>query len=215
MREHIFLFRLKNSDNRDCCAYIDDQPRFECNHYFGGLILHGACYCQHEFPKYEEIETILTKDEYLALQGYNKAIGDLGYGIEQGDERYKKGYELYADVGHIFAKLKSLEGKAFQQKIIESEIEYIMNEYNLSRKDVDYIFDNYGLDYRDRGIIGCVFEDIEECGYEEAFNLGYINSHGPTDIVSQYFDYERFGQDLIEEEWYLLLEDGRVVYLNY
>ena len=89
---YLFLFREKDSDDRDCCAYIDSKnPRFECNHYFGRVNLNGACYSGHEFPAYEDIETVLTEAEYNELIQFNKAINDLGYGITKGDERYNKG----------------------------------------------------------------------------------------------------------------------------
>ena len=116
-------------------------------------------------------------------------------------------------VQHIFDKLKSSEAKEFQQTIIESEIEYLKDEYSLSDEDIEKIFDEYYLDYRDRGIIGCVFNDSSDLGYEEAWQLGYIKN-GDT-ISERYFDYEKFGEDLLEDENYLELDDGRVVSLNY
>ena len=40
MSERLFLYRIKDSDDRDCCAYIDaDGSKFECNHYFGFEII--------------------------------------------------------------------------------------------------------------------------------------------------------------------------------
>ena len=54
MSKYLFLYREKAADDRDCCAYIEAKnPRFECGHYFGGVGLHGACYCGHDFPDYE------------------------------------------------------------------------------------------------------------------------------------------------------------------
>ena len=41
--------------------------------------LKGACYSGHEFPAYEDIETVLTKAEYNELIQFDKAINDLGY----------------------------------------------------------------------------------------------------------------------------------------
>lgn len=111
---YLFLFREKDSDDRDCCAYIDSKnPRFECNHYFGSVNLNGACYSGHKFPAYEDIETVLTKAEYNELVQFNKAINDLGYGITKGDERYNKGIALAKSVQHIYDKLKSEEAKEF------------------------------------------------------------------------------------------------------
>lgn len=212
--KYLFLYREKGTDDRDCCAYIEERnPRFECNHYFGTVVLHGACYCKHEFPDYSKIETVLTEKEYNELVKYSKAMDELGYGIKKEDERYIKGIELSKKIQHIYDKLKSKEAIEFQQTIIESEIEYMKEMYSFSYEDIEYIFDNYNLDYRDRGIIGCVFNDTDELGYEQAWNMGYIKK---GDFVSErYFNYQQFGEDLLEDEMYLELDDGRVVYLNY
>lgn len=214
MSEYLFLYREKNSDDRDCCAYIEAKnPCWECGHYFGSVTLHGACYSRHDFPNYEEIETVLTKTEYKELITYDKEVKNLGYGIKKEDERYNKRIELSKGIQHIFDKLNSTEAKEFQKHIIESEVEYMKDEYLLSDKDIEKIFDEYYLDYKDRGIIGCVFADSSDLGYEEACQLGYIKN---GDVISErYFDYKKFGKDLLEDGNYLELDDGRVVSLNY
>lgn len=213
MSKYIFLYREK-VDDRDCCAYIENKPtRFECDHYFGSVILHGACYCNHNFADYDDIETALTREEYEALRIYNDKINELGYGIKKGDVRYNRGLELGKNIEYVYDKLNSAAAKAFQQQIIDDEIEYLKNEYTLDDKDIEKIFDEYYLDYRDRSIVGYVFKDTEDLGYEEAWSLGYINPKDP--ISSKYFDYEKFGEDLIEEENYIELRDGRVVSLMY
>lgn len=214
MSRYIFLYREKDSDDRDCCAYIEPQPRWECDHYFGSVTLHGACYCGHDFPKYEDVETVLNKKEYNALVKYDKDLHKLGYGIKRGDERYEKGMALAEKMRPIFDKLESDKAKEFQQKIIDSEIEWMKDEYNLSDEDIEKIFDEYYLDYRDRGIIGYVWDDIDEAAEEEAWQLGYVSLKG-NEPKDRYFDYEKFGEDLLENESYLELDDGRIVRLNY
>lgn len=212
---YLFLYREKSADDRDCCAYIETKnPRWECDHYFGGVNLHGACYCGKKFPEYEDIETVLTEREYNELIEFDKAINELGYGIEKGDERYNKGIKLSKGIQHIFDKLNSNEAKEFQEHIIESEIEYLKDEYSLSDDDIEKIFNEYYLDYRDRGIVSCVFDDSSDLGYEEAWELGYIKNG--DSISERYFNYEKFGEDLVNEcERYVELDDGRVVCLNY
>ena len=117
------------------------------------------------------------------------------------------------EIQHIFDKLNSDEAKKFQGRIIEEEKKYLVDEYDISEEDVEEIFENYHLNYRDRSIIGYIYSNTSELGYDEAFNLGYIK---PGDVISErYFDYEEFGEDLLEEEQYMELSDGRVVYLNY
>lgn len=170
MSDYLFLYREKDSDDRDCCAYIDAKnPRWECDHYFGKIILHGACYSNSNFCEYERIETILTESEYNELIEYDRAIRSLGYGIKKGDERYNKGIELSKNIQHIFDKLKSDEAIEFHNKIIESEIEYIKSEYSLSSEDIELIFVCYNLDYRDRGIIGCIFDNISDFGTSRTY----------------------------------------------
>ena len=121
----IFLCR-KKEDDRDCCVYIDNTPnRFECGHYFSDVILHGPCYCMHDFPTYENVETVLTEDEYNALIQFSEDIDVLGYGITKDDERYMKGVELCNNIQYVYDKLKSPEGIEYRDKIRESEKEYM------------------------------------------------------------------------------------------
>ena len=213
MSKYIFLYK-DNSEDRDCCAYIESKPlRFECNHYFGGVNLHGACYCGKNFDDYENIRTILTKEEYERLINFDKEIDNLGYGINKGDDRYKLGLKLCEDIQPIYDKLLSFENEEFFEEIQKEEIEFLMNEYNLDEEDIERIFNEYYLDYRDRGIVGYVFKDEYDLGYEEAWSIGYIRNN--DSIMERYFDYEKFGEDLLEEERYVQLRDNRVVSLNY
>lgn len=103
----LFLYRLKNTEDRDVCAYIDEIPStFDCEHYFSGVRIQGACYCGGEFASYEDIDTILTKREYKKLIKFNEDIKKLGYGISKGDERYNKGIQLIKDIQPIYDKLQ-------------------------------------------------------------------------------------------------------------
>lgn len=154
MREYLFLYRIKNSDDRDCCAYINAAgPKFECNHYFGSITLRGSCYSGKEFPEYKEIETFLTKDEYEEILTFNIFIKSLGYGITKGDSKYKAGIKLIDSIKHIYDKLKSDEAFAFFEDIQNSEMEYLKEEYNLSDRDIKKILNEYTEDFRDRSIV--------------------------------------------------------------
>lgn len=210
----LFLYKIKNTDDRDCCAYIRNQPqRFECNHYFGGVNLEGACYSNNKFADYEDIKTILTKEEYQQLIDFAKAISELGYGIARGDDRYNLGVELCKGIQPIYDKLASDEAQKFFNEIWEEEKEFLYDEYSLDDDDCEYIAGNYALDYRDRSIVGYVYNDAYDCGYEEAFSLGIISND--NDITSRYFDFEEFGSDLANDENYCELPDGRIASLCY
>lgn len=215
MSEHLFLYRIKNSDDRDCCAYIDAAgPEFECNHYFSSINVCGSCYSCSEFPVYKEIETILTKDEYEEILIFNILIKALGYGITKGDSRYRAGIKLIDSIKHIYDKLKSDEAFAFFEDIQKSEMEYLKTEYDLSDRDIEEILNEYTEDFRDRSIVSYVYDDSEEAGREEARQLGYVKDDDP--ISSKYFDYKKFGEDLVNNDNHFMeLHDGRVVNLSY
>lgn len=213
MSKYIFLYK-DNTEDRDCCAYIEASPkRFECGHYFGGVTLGGACYSGGNFANYEDIRTILTEKEYKQLIQFNKDIHDLGYGITKGDERYNKGIGLCESIQPIYDKLLSEENEEFFKEIQEEEKEYLMDKYNLDEDDIETIFNKYSLDYRDRAVVGGIYEDAYDLGYEEAWSMGYVDDN--DSVASRYFDFESFGEDLKYDENYCELADGRIVSLMY
>lgn len=213
MKEYVFLYK-DNSNSRDCCAYIETNPmRWECGHYFGSVTLHGANYSGRDFADYKDVKTVLTEEEYDRLVEFNIELDSLGYGIKEGCEKYNKGVELCKEIQPIYDKLLSTENQKLFDEVQIEETEYLMEEYNLDESDVENIFNEYKLDYRDRGIVGCIFDDTYELGYEEAYGCGYISNDNC--IVERYFDFEEFGEDLLEDECYIQLNDGRIVTLNY
>lgn len=212
--ERTFLYKIINSDDRDCCVYIDNSPlRFECGHYFGGVILQGACFSNCEWANYTDIKTVLTETEYNELQAFSAAIEELGHGIVVGSERYQAGIQLCKNIQYVYDKLNSAENNELFEVVQKEEIEWMMERYSFDEEDIGLIFCEYRLEYRDRSIVGSVFADAEEFGYEMAWSYGYISQENT--IMQQYFDAERFGEDLLEEEYYIQLHDGRIVSLNY
>jgi len=215
MSKATFLFKEENTDDRDCVNYIEIGRigRLECDHYFPSINVVGACFSKSlnikEFD-YENIKTVLTKEEMIKLNEYAEAISELGYGIKAGDERYNKGVELTESIKPIIAKLLSEKNDEVFEQVIEEEKEYLKDEYSLDDEDIDKIFDEYTLEYRDRGIVAYVYNRIEEAAEEEAESLGYVTKEN-----ERYFDYEKFGEDLLDNESYIELNDGRIVRLNY
>lgn len=204
----LFLYRLKNDEDRDACAYIDEIPsKFECGHYFSRVTIQGACYYGGDFVAYEDIDTILTKSEYKMLLKFSKDIEELKYGISKGDERYNKGIELIKNIQPIYDKLQSEEAEKFENNIMYDEKEIMMEEWNLSEDDIEEILDNCYLEYKDRAVIGYVYDDVEELAeneIEQCFDV--------PDFLTNYIDYSKFGEDLLQdEERYKELEDGRIV----
>lgn len=218
MSKRVFLYK-ENSEDRDSCAYIKAEPsKFECGHYFSRVAIEGACYIGGGFADYENIKTALTEAEYNQLLQFAKDIENLGFGIVEGDERYKKGIALIEGIKPVYNRLLSEENNLLFEEVQAEEIEFLMDEYGLTEDEVTEIFDNYYLEYRDRGVISCTFADAYELGQEEAYSLGIVDmqmeKHGFD--YGRYFDYEKFGEDLInDDERYYQLEDERVICLNY
>ena len=192
--KYIFLFKEKDTDDRDCVRYIELKDLIE-NHTCidGKFNVHGACYSMSLKEKidYEYVTTILSEEEYKMLCNPDKNY----------------------DYSEIIKKLVSEENEQLFAKVQEEEKEWLMENYNLEEEDVESIFNEYYLDYRDRAVVACVFDSVSDFGYDEAYSLGYIKDNDP--ITTRYFDYEKFGEDLLEEEQYLELDNGRVVCLCY
>jgi len=213
--ENLFLAKIKDSDDRDCVFYVE-LTGFECNHYFGGLRLGGACFSgyEEEFRKivdneFDTLETIYTKEEMQELFSLNDELKNLGYGIEKDSDKYNKGVELVNKIDCMLDKLRSGDNEELFNNVIQEEKEYCMQEYNLSKEQVDDIFENYNGGYQDRAIICAVYEDKEDLFRESAFN-GLIDV---SEDLLDYIDVESYVNDnILSVDCYYELDDGRIVY---
>lgn len=213
--EKLFLAKIKDSDDRDCVFYVE-LVGFECNHYFGGLRLGGACFGGYydEFKErvdneFDTLETIYTKEEMQELFRLNDELKSLGYGIEKDSDKYNQSVELLNKINCMLDKLRSGDNEELFQNVIEEEKEYCMQEYNLSKEEIDDIFENYKGNYQDRAIICAVFEDKEELFRDCAFN-GLINI---SEDLIDYIDVESYVDDkILIYDYYYELDDGRIVY---
>ena len=187
MCEKIFVGRINDITDRDACFYINKNGRDTGSH----LNFSGACYSGF----YEDIKTAIENDNVESYLNKQELLDFL-------DNKEKFDYYI--------KKLTSKEGIEFKEKIMKDEHEMMKDDYNLTDDDIKYILDNYRLDYEDRAIIGAIYDDTYEAGYE------YITScYTIPDYLDGYIDYEKFGEDLCENENYLELDDGRVVSLSY
>ena len=203
--------------DRDSVAYIEcNAHRFE-GHYFAPVNITGACYSKDicfEPPKYKNLTTILTKDEYKRLIRFGHDIRNLGYTIKPHSKTYNEGIKLCESVQDIFDKLMSEENKRLFDKVVNSEIDYLQQEFKLSFEDIETIFDHYTLGYKDASIISYVYDNVEECGKEEMSS--YIDIPDLRCNLKRFFDYKKFGQALVDDgDTFLTLNDGRVVKFNY
>lgn len=210
----IFLAKIKDSNDRDCVFYAEFCG-FECENYFGGLYLSGACFSGFEDElveivtnDFDKLETILTKDEFIKLFELNDKIKGLGYGIEKDDEKYKTGMAIIKEYQNtIEKKLLSEENSKLFKKVVNDEKEYVKKKYFLSDEEVNAIFDNYNLEYRDRAIVCMVYDDESDFVDNMKYIYGYENI--------KYFDNKAFASDLLTSEDCLELSNGRIVEYAY
>lgn len=215
MRNYLFLYKENNTDDRDSVNYIDIERlgKLELGHYFPRINLSGACFSKglkYEEIDFDNIQTVLTQEDFKKLARYSEKISDLGYGIKEGDERYFKGIELYKEIEGILNKLTSVENEELFNKVVEQEKEIIKEQYDLENEEVETIFEEYELSYQDRGIVGHIFNDLEEASKEEADGMGYVNEDN-----ERYFDYSAFGEDLLMSENVIELSSGKIAMMNY
>lgn len=211
MTHYIFLGRTKDDG---ICHYIQDKPaEFECGHYFSTPYLTNANCSTHDFPEYENLETILSSDEYGRFLQLKDDINSLGFGIKTGDKRYERGLALRQSLlNDVYTKLTSPEAAEFFGNIVDDEKRKLAELYNLTDSQANQIFDESPLDYKDAGIVMTVCYNSKEIAEE------FVNNYFPQidDMsgfkLSWYIDYEKLGDDLVQEsEDYLVLDDYRVV----
>jgi len=207
MNKYVFLYKERDTEDRECVKYIESMPT-------GAIGIHGACFSscliENDFD-YDNVTTLLTRKDFDDIFLYNKEMSEIRFiTIHEGDEKYQKKLDLLELIKPVLDKLNSEGNKLLLEKVIEEEKEYIQDRYSMSKDDIEEIFENYDGEYRDRAIISYVYEDIEECGYEYAHCCMCIDKQ-----VERYFDYEKLGVDLLDGGYYIELTDGRVVSMSY
>ena len=90
------------------------------------------------------------------------------------------------------------------------EREQIKNVWGLDDKDVDALDDEYRGNAKGKEIVCCVYKDKHDCAREVAYDLGFVKAES-----ERYFDFDYFGDDVLESSSYLELPSGKVAYLNY
>jgi hypothetical protein len=208
--KHIFLCRIKNTPDENTCIYIEDTPQLlELDDAFVGVELHSAHYYWNVFLPYETVETVLTEQEYKALQEFATAIKEFGHGIVVGDKRHQNGIALCETVQPIYDKLCGEEGQAFFQHIVAEEKQAVMNRLKITQDEVDEAFQNYPFTYQDRSIIDYVVDGVAELGREEAYRV--LGCPRNNFICETYFDFIRYGNDLLQIQAACKLKNGRCV----
>lgn len=187
MSKYVFLARVDEKYEKRC-IYIEEQHHRDI---VDNIIFHGASWCGFEetyrmLIENDKFESYLTKEEIIDLLDN------------------KDSYEKYIE------KLTSEQGVAFKNKIMEDEHEYLKEQYNLDDEDMANILDSYYLNYEDRDIVCCVYEDAEQLGREMVENC-----YNVEEPIKEYIDYERLGNDIADGESYLRLKDGRIVEFYY
>lgn len=188
MSKYIILYRIK--DEYDGCRYIELNSDGTIHlDYSGRPIVSNACCSTRIDANFDDVETWLTEDVFDRMKNTD-------------------GSDTFSDVVDMIV---NGEHEEFEKYIRESEIEKMCEEYALDEEDVEDMLDNYNNDYYfDMSIISYVWDDA----YDIAEN--YVDECCNIDsFLTNYIDYDRLGEAIIEDGYYYELYDGRVVQYNY
>ena len=183
----IFVGRIKNTTDRDACFYIENDHRDICGH----LIFSGACYSGY----YDEIKQNIENDNVNSFLTREELLEFL-------DKKDK--FQYYID------KLTSYNGVEFKNKIMKEEQEILKKEYNLTDNDIIDILDDYCQDYEDRAIVCGIYENAEQLASEIVCHCYDVDS-----AVMPYINFEDMGEDILNNDTYLRLSDGRIICYSY
>lgn len=190
---NIFAFHYKNNnvsyyiDIKELQEFIDDKFPLDCLSSGFGCGSHSSWERIEKF-QYEDVETILTKEEFDTLANRIPITKEM--------------------VQTIIDKLNSDENEDFLDKIIDRELECLKEEYNLSDNDInnikDYVPKKYFLD---RKCICQIYDSYEELGeyiIDEFYNI-------PHNLLS-YFNTSDFAYDVIQDNAnFMVMDDYRIV----
>ena len=139
--------------------------------------------------QYEDVETILTKEEFDTLANRIPITKE--------------------KVQTIIDKLYSDENEDLLNTIVDRELEYLKVKYNLSDNDIDNIKNDLDAKkyYIDRNCICHVYDNYRELGQyiiDEFYDI-------PQNLLS-YFKVGDFGYDVVDEDArYMVMDDDRIV----
>ena len=187
MSNYIILYR--NKDEYDGCRYIELNSDGTIHLDYNGKPIVSNARCSTRIDEnFDDVETWLTEDVFSRMKNTD-------------------GNDTFSDVVDMIA---NGEHEEFESYVRESEIEKMYDEYGLGEEDVENVLDNYNNDYFDMSIISDVWNDaydVAENYIDECYNI--------ESWLTNYIDYDRLGEAIIEDGWYYELHDGRVVQYNY
>ena len=217
MNKYTFLYKENNTDDRDAVKYteLNRLNLLECGHYFPQIRTQGACFggsLKIDEIDFDNITSVLNKEEFEKLAEYNARIEALGYGLDKQPEKQEQAHAYFEEIKHIINKLKSKENEELFEQVKAEELELVAEDLNISTEEAQKIFEEYGENFQDRAIIGTTYADLYELG-EEIFEL---YDHKTPQIIRDYIDFEGLGERIMQDDCcYFGLEDGRIIFLNY
>lgn len=151
---------------------------------------HSSSVGCHSF-KYEDINTILTEEEFNMLCNIKLLTKD--------------------SAQSIIDKLKSTENEDLLYSIVDEEKEYLMEEHGIDEDEYDSIAKNFNDYYLDRNCVSVVYDDYEELGQNYVDDCERLSQS-----LYKYFDFESLGRDMVNDNStsYVVLSDDRIACLN-
>lgn len=187
MSQYIILYRIK--DEYDGCRYIELNSDGTIHVDYSGKPIVSNARCSVRIDEdFDDVETWLTEDVFNRMKNTD-------------------GNDTFSDVADMIA---NGEHKEFETYICESEIEKMYDEYGFDEDDAKDIIRNYRNEYFDVSIISYVWNDAYDIAEDYVDECCNIDS-----FLTNYIDYDRLGEAIVNDGWYYELYDGRVVQYSY
>ena len=189
----IFAFHDKNNntsyyiDTRQLEEFIADKFPLDCLKSGFGCGSHSSWVRIGDF-QYENVETILTKEEFDTLANRVSITKEM--------------------LQTIIDKLYSDENEKFLDTIVDRELECLKEDYSLSYDDIDNIKNQISNKYYlDRNCICQIYDGYEELGQYIISEFYVIPNN-----LQRYFKTEDLGYDVVNEDVkYMVMDDDRIV----
>jgi hypothetical protein len=175
-------------DTRQLEEFIADKFPLDCLKSGFGCGSHSSWERIGNF-QYEDVETILTKEEFDTLANRIPITKEM--------------------VQTIIDKLESDENKKLLNTIVNRELECLKEEYNLSDNDIDNIKNDLEFKefYLDRNCICQIYDGYEELGQYIISEFYEIPNN-----LQRYIKTEDLGYDVVNEDAkYMVMDDDRIV----
>jgi len=185
-----YLFLYKNNNDGEV-MYLDfNSFKPTCENFFNGINNFNNLTITSVI-KYEDITTVLTKEQYSKLCNPSQCS--------------------FQDIIDIYNSLISPENVRLYIQIVREEADFLMNKYSLTQSDIDKIFS--AVRFKDRSAVYAVCDNVGSLGERNINDFDLVHDESLLNFI----DFNGYGKYLLDNDTsnqYVVLHDGRIACVN-